>query len=97
MALAVAWWGGSGQEFLLETVHPFRVTQIETSARAMSLVHGNRTYIVRCDAQCIYFRASDTYPMKDVGDAVEYGAKGQKIKLPILEEHIAFDTTGGHG
>ena len=63
----------------------------------MSLVHGNRTYIVRCDAHCIYFRPSDTYPMKDVGDAVEYRGKGQKVTLPILEEHITFDTTGGHG
>jgi hypothetical protein len=35
--------------------------------------------------------------MKDVGDAVEYTGAGQKIELPILEEQVTFDTTGGHG
>jgi hypothetical protein len=97
LALAIFWWTIAGQEFILETVHPFRVTQIETSARTMSLVHGNRTYIVRCDAHCLDFRSSGTYRMKDVGDAVEYTGAGQKIELPILEEHVTFDTAGGQG
>jgi hypothetical protein len=35
--------------------------------------------------------------MKDVGDAVEYTGAGQKIELPILEEHVTFDTAGGQG
>jgi hypothetical protein len=97
LALAVVWWTTSGQEFVLETVHPFRVTQIKTSAGTMSLVHGQRTYVVRCDTHCTDFRPSSTYPMKDIGDAVEYSGAGQKIDFPILEEQITFDTTGGHG
>ena len=97
LALAIFWWTSWGQEFILETVHPFRVTQIEPSARTMSLVHDNRTYLVRCDAHCPDFRSSGTYRMKDVGDAVEYNRAGQKIELPILEEHVTFDTAGGKG
>ncbi len=91
------WWTTGGREFVQKAVHPFRVTHVDNSAGTMSLVHGNRSYIVRCDTHCSEFRAQRNYPMKDAGAVLEYGAAGQKLAFPIIEEETIFDVTGGRG
>jgi hypothetical protein len=97
LALGVVWLTPSFREFILQTVHPFRVIQIGIPPGTMSLVHGNRTYVVRCDQHCADFKVGSDYPMFDTGGAVEYTGAGQKMAFPVIEEQTKFDLTGGHG
>ncbi len=97
LVLGIGLWEKFGREFILETVHPFRVTDIDVAAGTMRLVHGNDTYVVRCNEYCRQFQPAKTYPMKEVGAAVEYTGAGQVITLPIVEERTDFDVAGGHG
>lgn len=86
-----------GRGFLVETVHPFQVTQIDFSAHTMTLMHGKRTYVVKCEARCENFKLKGLYRMSDSGATLEYLEGGEKSAFPIIEEHTDFDVTGGHG
>ncbi|MBV9480335.1 MAG: hypothetical protein JO249_06220 [Acidobacteria bacterium] len=85
------------REFIFESIHPFRVTQIDVSTGTMRLVHGNRIYVVRCQEDCGEFRTASRYAMKDMGGWLECVAGGRNIRLSIMEEKITFDPGGGHG
>jgi hypothetical protein len=97
VAASIMWWTRGGREFVQESVHPFRVTHIDRSAGTMTLVRGNRTYLVRCANDCLAFKAEGSYPMKDTGPLLEYRAAGHKLTLPIVEEETTFDVSGGRG
>ena len=91
------WWTGGGRDLILRTVHPFRVTRVDANAGTMTLVHGNHSYVVRCDERCKLFRPSSNYPMEDLGSVLQYLQHGEKLRFPILEQQTTFDTEGGHG
>lgn len=91
------WWTGGGRDLILRTVHPFLVIRVDANAGTMTLVHGNHTYVVRCDDRCTFFRPSSSYPMEDLGGVLRYLQSGEKLTFPILEEQTTFDTAGGHG
>ncbi|HEX6501602.1 MAG TPA: hypothetical protein VF011_00040 [Terriglobales bacterium] len=97
LALGITWWALSPRKFIIETVHPYRVTHINLGDKTMYLVHGNRSYVVRCQEHCGDFKPAGTYPMYDAGAALEYMRAGRKIIFPIIEEETTFDLTGGHG
>ncbi len=97
VAGVVIWWTLTEREFVLERVHPFHVSQINATSETMMLVHGNRSYVVRCGTQCALFQVENNYPMKDAGGFIEYSRRGQKFTFPIIEEQTTFDVTGGHG
>jgi hypothetical protein len=94
---AVLWWTTSGREYIVRSVDPFRATGIDLTAGTLSMVHGNRRYVVRCDSHCGGFKVGGLYRMHDAGAALEYAGGVLKITLPIIEEQTTFDVTGGHG
>jgi hypothetical protein len=93
--MMVLWW--AGRDGIVKTVHPYRVTHINTAEGTMGLLHGNRGYSVRCDQHCGYFHTGGFYQMDDAGAVLRYTRAGQTISLPIIEEQTTFDVTGGHG
>jgi hypothetical protein len=91
------WVVRSSRNLIVRTVHPYRVSEINSSDATMHLVHGNHTYVVRCAGHCGEFRTGGFYRMDDAGAVLQYKHAGQAISLPIIEEQTTFDVTGGHG
>lgn len=63
----------------------------------MDLLHGKRSYVVRCAEHCGDFKVGGFYGMKDAGAVLQHSQAGQVISFPIVEEDTTFDVTGGHG
>jgi hypothetical protein len=97
LAFFLSLWLTSRREFISEIFPSFRVTEIEAPGGIMKLVHGNRRYLVRCGQRCAEFKPARSYPMKNLGDALEYTGNGKKIRLPIMQVETTFDAVGGHG
>lgn len=95
LLLAFAWW--ARRDAIVQTVHPYRVTGINTMDATMSLIHGNHSYIVACGQHCGHFQNGGLYRMDDAGAVLRYSRAGQTISLPIIQEEIMFDVTGGRG
>ena len=95
--LGAWWWERSGRSLIVRTVHPYRVTHINSSDATIDLMHGNRSYVVRCSEHCGQFTVGGFYPMEDAGAVLRYTHAGQTISLPIVEEQTDFDVTGGRG
>jgi hypothetical protein len=95
----VFWWRNGGREQILLALQPdFTVTQIDPKAATMTVARANEAYVVRCGEACELFRVGNRYSLLDRGDALEFRIKRQKIALPILQEHVDFQTPpGGHG
>jgi hypothetical protein len=95
----VHWWRNGGREQLLLALQPdFTVTQIDHQAKVMTLSRVRESLIVSCDRWCDVFTVGKRYPMFDRGGILEYRRSGQKIKLPVVQEHVDFETSpGGHG
>jgi hypothetical protein len=95
--LALWWWARSGPDVIVRTVAPYRVTHINVAEATMGLVHGNRSYVVRCREHCSEFSIGGYYRMDDAGAVLQYNHAGQALSFPIIEEQTTFDVTGGHG
>lgn len=91
------WWARSSPNFVIRTVDPYHVIHVNTADATMNLIHGNRSYVVRCSEHCGEFATGGFYPMDDAGAVLRYTHAGQTLSLPIIEEQTTFDVTGGHG
>jgi len=95
--LSLMFWASWYRDGIVNIVHPYRVTRINISEGTMYLVHGNRSYVVRCADHCSNFKVGGLYGMKDAGAVLQHSQAGQLISFPIVEEQTTFDVTGGHG
>jgi hypothetical protein len=93
------WWLNGGQEQVLLALQPdFTVINIDHQAKTMTLSRAQEGFIVSCDDSCDVFKLGKKYPMFERGPMLEYRRSGKKIKLPVLQEHVDFQTPpGGHG
>lgn len=87
----------AGKEFLRQRVHPFRVISVNADTKTMTVVHGNQSYVIRCEERCGSFKPATDYPMQEKGWYLELRHGGETLNFPILEEQTTFDTLGGHG
>jgi hypothetical protein len=97
LALLAWWWARSGRDVIVRTVDPYRVTHLSVAEATMDLVHGKRSYVVRCGEHCSEFSIGSYYRMDDAGAVLQYNHAGQTLSFPIIEEQTTFDVTGGHG
>ena len=95
LLLAVFW--RARRDLIVQAIHPYRVTRINTAEATMNLTHGNHSYVVACGQHCGDFQSGGFYRMDDAGAVLQYTRGGQTISLPIIQEEITFDVTGGRG
>lgn len=95
LLIAAFWW--AGRDLIVQTVHPYRVTRINAAEATMNLIHGNHSYTVDCGQHCHDFQSGGLYRMDDAGAVLQYNRAGRTISLPIIQEEITFDVTGGRG
>ena len=93
------WWRQGGREQVVLALQPdFTVAQIDRIENTMTVSRTNESYVVNCHNVCDLFVVGKKYSMMDRGQALEFIRHGQKIELPILKEHVDFETPpGGHG
>lgn len=93
------WWRHGGREQMVLALQPdFTVVQVDRTENTMTVSRTNESYVVNCESVCDQFTVGQKYSMMDRGQALEFIRKGQKIELPILKEHVDFETPpGGHG
>lgn len=97
--VSIWWWRHGGKESVALALQPgFEVRQIDLQEKTITVTRVNDTYVVGCENSCGMFVAGKTYAMVDRGGVLEYRTQGQRIMLPVLKEHIEFETPpGGHG
>lgn len=97
--MGVYWWRNGGREQVLLALQPdFTITQIDRAGRTMILSRVQESFIVSCGNQCDLFSVGKSYSMLHHGGVLEFRKSGEKIRLPILQEHVDFETSpGGHG
>jgi len=94
----IAWRNGGREAMLLALQPGFQVMKVDQAAQTMLVTRLNETYLVRCAQSCDLFDVGKTYKMRMQAGGLEVVRKGQRLALPILEEHIEFETPpGGHG
>ncbi len=76
----------------------FEAKSVDLPNKTMTLQRMNETYVVRCGEDCDRFRAGRKYGMVNRGGLLEVRQGGRKIEMPIIHQHIDFNTvTGGKG
>lgn len=93
------WWGSGGREELFLALQPgFQVVKIDSANKTMVITRMNESYLVSCEGSCDLFTIGKTYTIRERAGVFEVLRKRQRIQLPILREHIEFETApGGHG
>ncbi|HXY13749.1 MAG TPA: hypothetical protein VEI26_04535 [Terriglobales bacterium] len=92
-------WQNGGRERLLVLLQPqFTVTQIDPSARTMTLSRVEEKFTVSCGDWCGSFAVGRSYSMRKRGPVLDFTINGKKIELPIVQEHFDLETPpAGHG
>jgi hypothetical protein len=86
------------KEIVLLLQPDFTVTKIDGEAKTLTLSRAQESLIVSCGDSCGLFRVGKSYGMLNRGSVAQFRIGGQKVELPILQQHFEFETPpGGHG
>jgi hypothetical protein len=84
LGFAMWWRNGLRDELVLLLQPPYRVTQIDSTQRTMTVEGVTEAFQVRCQNICGSFKVGNKYPMLYRGASLEFRRNGQRFQLEIV-------------
>ncbi len=85
LALIVWWKHGLREELILILQPAYRVTEIDSSNRLMTVEGVSEAYVVHCRDLCNSFVVGGKYSMLYRGSTLEYRRDGRRFEMEIQE------------
>jgi hypothetical protein len=83
------WQRASFEDQLVLFLQPdYRVTQMDTNKRLMTVEGVSESFVVQCQEACAFFVAGGKYRMLYRGNFLEFRKDGRKLKFEIIEIRV---------